>query len=74
MVLLLVAGVFFGSLVRSYWRLNFFCLSSFLASSAGLSHGKTDFGFLVLGFLGQKEFLAVVFWICTFEAVLLEGQ
>ena len=74
MVLLPVAEVFFGFLVRSCRRLNFFCLSSFLAGSAMLSCGETDFGFLVLDFSEREEFLAIVPLICTFKAVLLEKQ
>ena len=69
-----VAGVSFGSLVWSHWRLNLFYLSSFLAGSAGLSRRETDFGSLILGSLGQEKSLAVVFWVYTFEAVLLEGR
>ena len=73
-VLLLVAGVFFSSLVRFYWHLNLFYLFSFLANYAILLCKRTDFESLVLGFSGLEKSLAVIFWVCTFEAVLLEEQ
>ena len=59
-VLSSMAGVFFDSLVCSCQHLNLFCLSSFLAGSAGLSHGKTDFGSLVLGSSGREKSLTAV--------------
>ena len=50
MVLSLVAGVFFSSLVHSYWCLNFFYLSFFLVDSVVLSYRGIDFKSFVLGF------------------------
>ena len=73
MVLLLVAGVFFGSLMRFCQRLNLFYLSFFLAGSVMSSCGEANFRSLVLGFSGHEESLAVVPWVFTFKAVLLEG-
>ena len=50
--------------------LLFFFLAGFAVSSCE----ETDYGFLVLGFSGREKSLAVVSWVCTFEAVLLERQ
>ena len=73
-VLLLVAGVFFSFLMHSCWYLNLFCLFSFLAGYFILSRRETDFGSLVLSSSRREESLAVVPWVCTFEAIFLERQ
>ena len=73
-ILLPVAGVSFGFLVHSCRHLNFFYLSSFLAGSAGSSYGGTDFGSLVLGSSEREKSSALVPWVCTFKAVLLERR
>ena len=77
-----VAGVcFFCSLVWSwlcFQNFRFLSCRSFLfflfCSKDSAALVWTDFAFLALGFSGREEALTVVFWICTFKTVLLEGQ
>ena len=73
--LLPVTGVFFSFLIHSCQWLSLFCLSSFLAGLKGFATlAQTDFISLALDFSRWGKFLAVILWVCTFEAVLLERR
>ena len=80
MALLPMAEVFFSSLFSRNLRfLSFLSFLPYSEDSAALIRGRVEafslagFALLSLDSLG-RGFFAVVSWVCTFKAILLEGR